>query len=346
MDLSANLEHLARVAQHPFALLWIFLLSSVLLIWRLECLTRRGMEGTLLGSLIMPYCSGLGNVLFVFILLRANGPGSEMLINCFVNNITNLTLILGLCACFGGLTVSLNRRKISSSRKISARQRQRDEAALRESEEHRLHVLFSLLAGIFFTVILWALGRDGEIDGNDGMVLIGIFLFWQAFHIYEVMKNRVRENRRSFDPFLIVDFFLILAAGVGIFWSTETLVEWIMNQEGAFVGEESLGWITGWLMVLPNAGLALYYVYRRRPEVVYASQVGDGHICIPLCIGLFAMAQTISVEPLFFSTAITILLGAYLLHGIFLFGLRRLPAWFGVLLVATYGAFLFLGLVE
>ena len=41
-------------------------------------------------------------------------------------------------------------------------------------------------------------------------------------------------------------------------------------------------------MVLPNAMLALYFGWRRKPEVVYSSQVGDGHICLPLCVGIFA----------------------------------------------------------
>lgn len=346
MDLSGNWEHFVNVLQHPFALLWVFLISSLLLIWRLECLTMRGMEGTLLGSLVMPYCSGLGNVLFVFILLRTNGPGSEILVNCFVNNITNLTLILGLCACFGGLAVSLANRPGKDRKKTTARQRQRFENLHRESEAQRLHVLFSITAGLFFIGVLWALGRDGEITANDGMVLIAVFLFWQAFHIYEVLQGRVRQARQDFDFWIVIDCALILLAGLGIFWSTETLVEWILAQENGFIGGDTIGWLTGWLMVLPNAGLALYYVYRRKPEVVYASQIGDGHICIPLCIGIFALARTIEVDPAFFQQSILIVTAAFLAHGAFLLFFKRLPAWMGFLLIAVYGVFLYLGLVD
>jgi cation:H+ antiporter len=46
-----------------------------------------------------------------------------------------------------------------------------------------------------------------------------------------------------------------------------------------------LGWLSGWVMALPNAVLAFYYGCRKQPEVVYTSQVGDAHVSIPLCIG-------------------------------------------------------------
>ena len=42
----------------PWILLALFLAGSFLMIWRLEVMTGRGMEGTVLGTLVMPYCSG------------------------------------------------------------------------------------------------------------------------------------------------------------------------------------------------------------------------------------------------------------------------------------------------
>ena len=52
-------------------------------------------------------------------------------------------------------------------------------------------------------------------------------------------------------------------------------------------------------MVLPNGLLAFYYAWRGNPEVVYTSQVGDGHISIPLCIGIYALYRPIQVPPFF-----------------------------------------------
>lgn len=71
---------------------------SLLLIWRLEALLAHGLEGTALGTLVMPYCSGLGNLLFVAIAVSREAPRQDVLTNCIVNNVTNLTLLLGLPA--------------------------------------------------------------------------------------------------------------------------------------------------------------------------------------------------------------------------------------------------------
>jgi len=38
------------------------------MIWRLEAMNASGVEGTVLGTLVMPYCSGLGNLVFAFLL--------------------------------------------------------------------------------------------------------------------------------------------------------------------------------------------------------------------------------------------------------------------------------------
>ena len=52
-------------------------------------------------------------------------------------------------------------------------------------------------------------------------------------------------------------------------------------------------------MVLPNALLAFYYGWRKQPEVVYASQVGDAHVSIPLCLGVFTLYHWMPLPPLF-----------------------------------------------
>ena len=55
----------------------------------MEC---KGFEGTVLGTLIMPYCSGFANLVFAFVMSRAGGKGSTVMENCIVNKVTNLTL--------------------------------------------------------------------------------------------------------------------------------------------------------------------------------------------------------------------------------------------------------------
>ena len=96
-------------------------------------------------------------------------------------------------------------------------------------------------------------------------------------------------------------------------------------------------------MVLPNALLAFYYAWRGNPEVVYTSQVGDGHISIPLCLGIFALYHTAKIPP-FFQTGVLILMSAAAVHFVFVALFGRLPRFMGWVLTAAYGIFLYKGL--
>src|SRR4029077_3266598 len=173
---------------------------------------------------------------------------------------------------------------------------------------------------------------------TDGIVMIGLFLFWQAFHVYDVLKTNVRQNK-SFGCMLIFDFALLGVGAYGIYVSTNWLVDWISNIHTGFVSAEHLGWLSGWLMVLPNAMLAMYYARRGNPEVVYTSQVGDGHISIPLCLGIFSLYRTIQIPPSFY-TGIKILLFAAAVHFFFVAVMGRLPRFMGWVLTAAYLIFL------
>ena len=91
--------------------------------------------------------------------------------------------------------------------------------------------------------------------------------------------------------------------------------------------------------------LAFYYGSKRKPEVVYTSQVGDGHICIPLCIGIFALYKPI-VVPAFFQTGVLLLGAVALVHLMFIGAWGRLPRLAGCILTAAYGIFLYKGLFK
>src|SRR2546422_10916841 len=89
----------------PWCFLSLFIGASFLMIWRLESMTESGVEGTVLGTLVMPYCSGMGNLIFAFLLGVKGGSGTEGLTNSLVNNVTNLTLLLGVPALVWGMNV-------------------------------------------------------------------------------------------------------------------------------------------------------------------------------------------------------------------------------------------------
>ena len=322
----------------PWLFLALFVAASFLMLWRLEVLSAKGFEGTVLGTLVMPYCTGMGNLILAFI-YGCNGlGGADIATNNLVNNITNMTLLLGLPAIFWGIKVLPAKGK--SSGKSLAR---KSTAAGKTQQLNRLSLLLTLTAVLFFTGAVWALGRKGRIDFNDGLVLVGLFLFWQCFHVFEVLKSNVRQGK-SLGWTLPFDLALLAVGAYGIYVSTDWLVNWVQHSVHHGFVKDHFGWVSGWMTVLPNAILAAYYTWRRQPETVYASQVGDCHVSIPLCLGIYAMYQTM-VMPAFFHTGMLILLGATLTHFFFVAVFGRLPRFAGWILLAAYGFFLWKGLL-
>lgn len=302
-------------------LLWVilFLASSLLIIWRLECISQRGVEGTVLGTLFMPYFSGLGNLIFVGVLLKQNGPPEEIAINAWTNNITNLCLLLALPALIWGLHFTPS----SKAKK-----------AQKESHLHRLSLALTLLAIVFFCGIVWLLAQDGSIDRFDGFALVGLFLFWQCFHVFEVLKENTRRSS-GWHPAIFIDLVLILAASLVTLIAVDGIVHIILQSENKWLDASKLGLLTGWLMVLPNAVLAFYYAAKKRAEIVYSSQVGDGHICIPLALGLFAIFKDIPVSELFQNGLLLLALTAAA-HLVCTVCFKGLPKWIAVILLGVY----------
>jgi cation:H+ antiporter len=73
--------------------------------------------------------------------------------------------------------------------------------------------------------------------------------------------------------------------------------------------------------------------------------VGDGHICIPLCVGIYALLKEMPVPP-FFQLGMLLLAGATLVHFLFVALLGRLPRFMGLVLIISYGYFVIQGLLR
>jgi cation:H+ antiporter len=320
----------------PWCFLALFVAASFVMIWRLEAMTESGVEGTVLGTLVMPYCSGMGNLIFAFVLGAKGGPGEEVVTNSLVNNVTNMTLLIGLPTIFWGMSLL-----------PAAKSKENNPCQKPDTKEHqinRLSLLLTLTAALFFTGAVWALARKGRLDSGDGLVLVGLFIFWQCFHVFDVLKSNVRLNK-SFTWMLPFDLAVLAIGAYAIYLSTDWLVDWLSGIHSGFISAQHLGWLSGWLMVLPNGMLAFYYAWRGNPEVVYTSQVGDGHISIPLCLGIYALYRPIQVPPLF-QTGIAILLGVAVVHFLFVATCGRLPRFMGWLLTGVYAMFLWKGLLK
>lgn len=314
-------------------LLALFVAASFIMIWRLHAMESKGFEGTVLGTLIMPYCSGFANLIFAYVMSSSAGNGGLVIENALVNNATNLTLLLGLSSIFGSAVVM---QKGGSKLK-----------AIKHAEFHRinrLNLLFTLIALFLFTGTLWALAKDGILDFYDGLVLVGLFLFWQVLHVFEVLKDNIRKNK-SFHWSIFIDVALLGASAYCVYYSVDHLVEWVSTAKSSYFSFAKLGWFSGLLMVVPNAFLALYYTRINRQDIVLSSQIGDGHICIPMCIGLFAVFNPIQV-PDFFQTGVFIILGAGAIHFLAIAIIGRIPRFVGFGLIGVYAFFLYKGLIQ
>lgn len=313
----------------PWQLTACFLAASLLMITRLNAVEKNGFEGTIVGTLVMPYFSGFPNLCFAYLMATSVTQASHghlVLENCLVNNVTNLTLVLAIPAIIWGMNLF-----------------SKDQVKTHETKINYLSLLLSLLALIFFTAALWLVGRDGVIRANDGWMLVGLFLFWQVFHIFEVMKTNVRKDRKIKHR-ILMDLVIIGICAWAVFSSINGLVEWINHQEKGLFAKENLGILSGLLMVLPNGFLAIYYTMVNRADIAYSSQIGDCHICIPLCIGIFALFSPIHIPPSF-ETAVYCIMGAgaglFLLTALF----GKLPRWAGAVLMGLYGFFIYKGFI-
>ena len=318
----------------PWLFVALFLAASLLMIWRLEAMSACGFEGTVLGTLVMPYCSGMGNLIFAFILGQTGGKGADVMTNSLVNNVTNMTLVLGLPALLWGMNVVPKKKPDAKKAKAGGS----------AQELNRLSLLLTLLAVLFFTGAVWAMARKGRLDFNDGLVLVGLFLFWQCLHVIEVFKQNERNGKSAIGWMLPVDLALLAIGAYGIYVSIDRLVAWVSHFHTGFIQAQHLGWLSGWLMVLPNAVLAFYYGWRKQPEVVYTSQVGDAHVSSPLSVGIYALFHPMTL-PAFFHTGMELLLGVTVVHIVFVTLMGSLPRIVGVGLVGAYGYFLWKGLL-
>jgi cation:H+ antiporter len=315
----------------PWQLAACFLSACFLMITRLNAVEKNGFEGTIVGTLVMPYFSGFPNLCFAYLMAKSGNNGHLVLENCLVNNVTNLTLILALPALLWEMNLFPETRGTPQKTQTH------------ETKINYLSLLLSLLALIFFTAALWQVGRDGVINAGDGWILVGLFLFWQIFHLFEVLKTNTRKDRKI-KPRIFIDLAIIGICAWAIFSSINGLVEWINLYGRGLFAKENIGILSGFLMVLPNGFLAVYYAAVHRADIAYSSQIGDCHICIPLCIGVFALLSPIHV-PSSFETAVYCIMGA----GTGLFFLTaffgKLPRWAGVILMGLYGVFIFKGII-
>jgi cation:H+ antiporter len=313
----------------PGLLLALFLLGSFLMLWRTVAMTNQGGSSQVISRLARPYISSLGNLLFIWIVIKRAIPETELVLNLWTNNLTSLCLLLALPALIWGLDLNAKSRA---------------QKVLRENKRQRLSLALTLSAMICYYLITWQINRDGEINRNDGFILIGLFALWQCLQIFEELKKSAGPNT-GWQPMILLDLFVISTGGFLTLLAVEGIVDAITAQEDGFISGKQLGLVTAWLMVLPNAGLACYYGWQQNSQDVYQSQVGDAQVCIPLGIGLFAIFKPLPL-PEFIQNGLLFLAAVALVHLICSLALRELPRLVAATLLAIYGYALFIQLSQ
>ena len=307
----------------PWWFLALFIAGSLLMLWRLEAMSKSGFEGTVLGTLIMPYCSGMGNLIFAFLLGIKGGKGEEVLTNALVNNVSNMTLLIGLPAVFWAMNVLPPEKAKGAKKKKRSNQQQH--------QVNRLSLLLTLTAALFFTGATWALGRDGALGFSDGLVLVGLFLFWQCFHVFDVLRSNVRQNK-SFTWKLPLDLALLGLGAYAIYLSTDWLVDWVGKEPHRIHQRQAPGLVerlahgaaqraAGLLLRLARA-IPRWSIPHRWATATSASRS--------------PLASSPCIERFTFPPSLTpgyhLLLGAAVVHFFFVAFFGRLPRWMGVVL--------------
>ena len=93
-----------------------------------------------------------------------------------------------------------------------------------------------------------------------------LLLALENFHLFEVLKSNVRQNK-TLSWLLAVDVGLLLVGAYGTYVSIDGLVTWISSIQSGFISARHLGWLSGWLCALLALGAD--------PQVTAIEQVVD-----------------------------------------------------------------------
>ena len=235
--------------------------------------------------------------------------------NSLVNNVTNMTLLIGLPAIIWGMSVLPSEKGAGQEEAKATRQ---------DHEINRLSLLLTLTAVLFFTGADWVLGRNGRSNFSDGLVLVGLFLFWQCFHVFDVLKTNVRQSK-AFSWMLPVNLALAGRGRLCDLSQHGLAGELAPGHPHRFRQRETPGLAERladgaaqrgcWRFITPGAGTRKWFTPRRSATATSASRCASGS----------ARCIRRSRSRRFFQTGIFLLLGATLLHIVLVALFGRLP---------------------
>ena len=142
-------------------------------------------------------------------------------------------------------------------------------------------------------------------------------------------QNNVRQNK-GFSWTLPIDLVLLAIGAYAIYVSTDWLVDWISKIHTGFISAKYMGWLSGWLMVLPNAiARRLLRAGRNGRKSFTPRRWATPTSAFPCASACSPCSKQSELPVISSAPSIVILLGATLVHFFFIAAFGRLPRFVG-----------------
>lgn len=279
MILKWILETFPYVNDNPLLIgTFLIVFTSILFLIKIESFSDKinasedqlaGDADNILTKLLFPMCTALPNFVFAFSALKSPNTSYLVITSNVGNNVTNITLFVGLIL-FIGL--------------IKGETLNKDESiALRKDFN------FLFISTIIFFVSIW----DNKITRQEGIILTICFFYSMA----GVFKFQLKDIVLIVSILFRLAFFFILA-GFFIYIGSELIVNELekMSKGGNSGLYEVL--LPGFVLVLPSIlPLLLTITKKNMQKIALSGIIGDSSFSIPLIIGIIScFSAEISLE--------------------------------------------------
>lgn len=195
------------------------------------------------------------------------------------------------------------------------------------------------------TVLFFLFARDGVIDRLEaGFFAVAFFAFLYYSYQMAIYEKNKSEQEVSFEKrSLWIDFFFIIAGGIGLAVSGHFMVQSSVNIAQKWgVTERIIGLtIVSTGTSLPELVTNLVAAYRKETEMAVGNILGSNIFNILFVIGFAALAQPISVSADMLNFDFLVCLASSLIIFPFMINGNKINRWEGILLFMGYVCYLY-----
>jgi len=341
-ELIHRIELLGGIA--PLVFLLMYVLGSALMLWRLSAMHQSGGTSGVLGLMLLPFATAFGNILFAWYSAAHGGEAEGVVVSCLTNNLTGVLLLTGIVAFFWKLEVA------KESGDGSGEKNQKSEGG-DQKRVQKLWILTALIAILFFTCLVWVIGIERgqgrsllqpksntlQLSVSDALILLATFIFWEIIYLIEALKVN-KPEKQPVTWRLVLNITLVLIGAVVCGEAAQWLITYAFKGGVGVQKGAPLGIVVGLITAIPNAMVAFYYGWKKKPEIVYGVQATDANVCIPFCLVVFLLmgGKAITLQTDMVLGGLIALLGGVILQIMFLGSVGKIPRPIGALLILMY----------